>query len=153
MMFGGALVGGHLSQEQLYDLKIQGDRAVWTEIKVNGDRPGARYGHSLTFAKPNLILFGGSNGNETMNDTWCLNLTNNLFQWAKLEISGVIPTPRVYHSSDLCQFGGATGWKVGLDSTTRKKRSDRTIGSVPTSINFLRKFDVQYWRKNQRFYL
>lgn len=127
MMFGGALVGGHLSQEQLYDLKIQGDRAVWTEIKVNGDRPGARYGHSLTFAKPNLILFGGSNGNETMNDTWCLNLTNNLFQWAKLEISGVIPTPRVYHSSDLCQFGGATGMIIVFGG---RNSSGQTLNEV-----------------------
>ena len=102
-------MGGHLSQEQLYDLKVKGDKAVWTEIKVSGDRPGPRYGHSLTFAKPNLILFGGSNGNETMNDTWCLNLNTNLLQWIKLEISGLIPTPRVYHSADLCQFGGANG--------------------------------------------
>jgi len=109
MMFGGALVGGHLSQEQLYDLKIKGDKAVWTEMKINGDRPGPRYGHSLTFAKPNLILFGGSNGNETMNDTWCLLLTGNPLQWTKLEIGGSIPSPRVYHSADLCQFGGANG--------------------------------------------
>lgn len=108
-MFGGALVGGHLSQEQLYDLKVKGGQAVWTEIKVSGDRPGPRYGHSLTFAKPSLILFGGSNGNETMNDTWCLNLTSSLLQWVRLEIAGLVPTPRVYHSADLCQFGGANG--------------------------------------------
>lgn len=109
MMFGGALVGGKIAQEQLFDLKVQDEKAVWTEVKVNGDKPGPRYGHSLTFAKPNLILFGGSNGSETMNDTWCLNLLNNLFQWVKLDISGIVPTPRVYHSADLCQFGGANG--------------------------------------------
>lgn len=109
-MFGGALVGGKIAPEQLYDLKVQDDaKAIWTEVKVNGEKPGPRYGHTLTFAKPNLILFGGSNGTETMNDTWCLNLMNNLFQWVKLEISGVIPSPRVYHSADLCQFGGANG--------------------------------------------
>lgn len=108
-MFGGALVGGKIAQEQLFNLKVVDDKAIWSEIKVNGDRPGPRYGHSLTFAKPNLILFGGSNGSDTMNDTWCLNISNNLFQWNKLEISGPMPTPRVYHSADLCQFGGANG--------------------------------------------
>jgi len=109
MMFGGALVGGKIAQEQLFNLKVVDNDAIWSEIKVNGDRPGPRYGHSLTFAKPNLILFGGSNGSDTMNDTWCLNIANNLFQWTKLDISGLIPTPRVYHSADLCQFGGANG--------------------------------------------
>jgi diadenosine tetraphosphatase ApaH/serine/threonine PP2A family protein phosphatase len=109
MMFGGALVGGKIAQEQLFNLKVVDNEAIWSEIKVNGDRPGPRYGHSLTFAKPNLILFGGSNGSDTMNDTWCLNIANNLFQWTKLDISGLIPSPRVYHSADLCQFGGANG--------------------------------------------
>lgn len=108
-MFGGALVGGKIAQEQLFNLKVVDNEAIWSEIKVNGDRPGPRYGHSLTFAKPNLILFGGSNGSDTMNDTWCLNIANNLFQWTKLDISGLIPSPRVYHSADLCQFGGANG--------------------------------------------
>lgn len=110
MMFGGAVVGGKIAQEQLFDLRVVDDlRAVWAEVRVNGERPGPRYGHSLTFAKPNLVLFGGSNGSETMNDTWILNLQNNLFQWTKLDIVGPIPTPRVYHSADLCQFGGANG--------------------------------------------
>lgn len=110
MMFGGAVVGGKIAQEQLFDLRVVDDaRAVWTEVKVNGERPGPRYGHSLTFAKPNLIVFGGSNGSETMNDTWCLNIANSLFQWVKLDIQGIIPSPRVYHSADLCQFGGANG--------------------------------------------
>lgn len=108
-MFGGALVGGKIAQEQLFNLRVVDDKAVWSEIKVNGEKPGPRYGHSLTFAKPNLILFGGSNGSETMNDTWCLNILNNLFQWVKLDITGPMPTPRVYHSADLCQFGGANG--------------------------------------------
>lgn len=109
MMFGGAVVGGKIAQEQLFDLRVQDDKAIWTEVKVNGEKPGPRYGHSMTFAKPNLIVFGGSNGSETMNDTWCLNLQNNLFQWVKLDIQGIIPSPRVYHSADLCQFGGANG--------------------------------------------
>lgn len=110
LMFGGAVVGGKIAQEQLFDLRVVDDaRAVWTEVRTNGDRPGPRYGHSLTFAKPNLVLFGGSNGSETMNDTWILNLQNNLFQWVRLDIQGVVPSPRVYHSADLCQFGGANG--------------------------------------------
>lgn len=123
MMFGGAVVGGKIAQEQLFELRVVDDKAVWTEVKVNGDRPSPRYGHSLTFAKPNLIVFGGSNGSETMNDTWCLNLQNNLFQWMKLDIQGVIPSPRVYHSADLCQFGGANGMIIVFGGRNNKNQT------------------------------
>jgi protein phosphatase len=109
MMFGGALVGGSIAKEQLYHLKVEESRALWTEVKITGDRPGPRYGHALAFCKPNLILFGGSTGTETMNDTWCLNVSEKVLTWVKLKITGIQPTPRVYHSADLCQYGGASG--------------------------------------------
>jgi protein phosphatase len=109
MMFGGALVGGSIAKEQLFHLKVEGTKAIWTEVKTTGDKPGPRYGHALAFCKPNLILFGGSTGTETMNDTWCLNISEKTLTWSKLEISGILPSPRVYHSADLCQYGGASG--------------------------------------------
>lgn len=74
VMFGGALVGGSIAKEQLYHLKIEGNQARWMELKTVGDRPKPRYGHSLVFAKPYLVLFGGSTGSETLNDVWFLNM-------------------------------------------------------------------------------
>ncbi len=46
---------------------------------MHGARPGRRYGHTLCFYKPHLILFGGSTGNETINETWILNLLEQNF--------------------------------------------------------------------------
>ncbi len=112
LMFGGALVGGNLAKEQLYHLKIDGNKAIWNELQINGKRPGKRYGHTLCFSKPNVILFGGSTGNETINETWILDLLQNKFQWTKIENIGEFPPPRVYHSADLCRFGGATGMMI-----------------------------------------
>ena len=38
-----------------------------------GMTPGRRYGHSLVFYKPFLILFGGNLNNEAINDVWTFN--------------------------------------------------------------------------------
>jgi len=38
------------------------DAGVWTVVPVVGTTPGRRYGHSLTFTKPFLIVFGGNTG-------------------------------------------------------------------------------------------
>ena len=119
-MFGGALVGGTIAKEQLYNLKVDGIKAQWNEIQVVGPRPSPRYGHSLTFTKPFVILFGGSTGSETLNETWCLDMQQKTFSWVKLVCSGNIPFPRVYHSAELCQYGGAAGMIIvfgGRDST------------------------------------
>ena len=109
ILFGGALVGGQIAKDQLYLCKIEATTANWTEIKTVGDKPSSRYGHTLVFCKPFVILFGGSTGTETMNDTWCLNIAEKSLSWTKLNITGHIPSPRVYHSADLCQYGGASG--------------------------------------------
>ena len=108
-MFGGAIIGGTIAKEQLYNLRIDGNKAQWNEIQVTGPKPGPRYGHSLTFSKPFVILFGGSTGSEALNETWLLDIKQKTFSWAKLTCSGHIPSPRVYHSADLCQYGGAAG--------------------------------------------
>ena len=122
LMFGGALVGGTIAKEQLFNLRIDGAKAQWNEVQTAGPRPGPRYGHTLTFSKPYVILFGGSTGSETLNETWCLDMTQKTFTWAKLVCSGVVPSPRVYHSADLCQYGGAAGMTIifgGRDGTGR----------------------------------
>lgn len=120
LMYGGALVGGTIAKEQLYNLRVEGGTAVWNELQVTGPKPSPRYGHTLTFSKPFVILFGGSTGNETLNETWCLDIHKTQFSWVKLNCTGNIPTPRVYHSADLCQYGGAAGMIIifgGRDSS------------------------------------
>lgn len=91
LMFGGAFVGGTLAKEHLHHCKIQNDVAKWNEINVEGTKPSRRYGHTLKFNKPNLILFGGSTGSSTINETWILDLMKSSFIWIKLECPGSIP--------------------------------------------------------------
>ena len=47
-----------------------------------------------------------------MSDSWALNIDKQPFFWTKLECKGDIPSPRVYHSADVCQSGAAAGMIV-----------------------------------------
>ena len=106
-MFGGALVGGTIAKEHLYHLKVKENKALWSEVTVKGEKPLPRYGHTLSYCKPHVILFGGSTGSEVLNETWCINMLEDPFVWQRLVCPGPKPTPRVYHSADICNFGEA----------------------------------------------
>lgn len=106
-MFGGALVGGTIAKEHLYHLKVKESKALWSEVTVKGEKPLPRYGHTLSYCKPHVILFGGSTGSEVLNETWCINMLEDPFVWKRLSCPGPKPTPRVYHSADICQYGEA----------------------------------------------
>ena len=88
------------------------EKAVWGEVEVTGEVPSERYGHTLTFSNPFVILFGGNTSTQTLNDAWCLNTSKAPFTWTKLVIKGELPLPRVYHSAAHCQQGAATGMIV-----------------------------------------
>jgi protein phosphatase len=45
--------------------------------------PGQRYGHTMIFSKPHLVVFGGNSGNKAENDVWLLNINKGPFQWQK----------------------------------------------------------------------
>ena len=71
-------------------------------VPVIGTTPGRRYGHTIAFSKPHIIVFGGNTGSETVNDVWVLNVDKAPFSWTKLETQGELPRVRVYHSAALC---------------------------------------------------
>jgi len=103
-----------MAPDELYllDLKNGDHQAEWIWVKVKGQTPGRRYGHTLVFLKPYLILFGGNFGNEVVNDVWIFNSETQQLQWQKLDISGDLPPPRVYHSASVCNYGFANGMMV-----------------------------------------
>ena len=71
----------------LLDLNKGDNKAEWMNIPVlKGLTPGRRYGHSLVYYKPYLILFGGNLNNEPVNDVWTLNSETKPLQWVKLDI-------------------------------------------------------------------
>ena len=103
---------GGLAAENLYLFRYENDGAKWSEVNTIGDKPAPRYGHTITFSAPYVIMFGGITGSETVNDSWCLNIDKEPYQWSKLNCQGSIPSPRVYHSAAHCQSGAATGMIV-----------------------------------------
>lgn len=78
-------------------------------IKTDGETPGKRYGHTLSYAKPYIVLFGGHYINSRVNDTWILSIEKMPFVWNKVEFKTEIPEPRVYHTASSCTSGKFTG--------------------------------------------
>ena len=103
-----------MASDDLYLLDLRnGDQAAqWMIVPVVGQTPGRRYGHTIVFSKPYLLVFAGNTGTEAVNDVWCLNVDKAPFSWSKLETPGEAPIVRVYHSAALCQTGSATGMMV-----------------------------------------
>ena len=126
--------GGGLVPDDLYllDLRSGEEHAQWIIVPVVGTTPGRRYGHSIVFSKPYLIVFGGNTGNESANDVWVLNVEKAPLFWTKLECEGDSPPVRVYHSAALCStgtangmmvvFGGRTGGQAALNDTWGLRR-------------------------------
>jgi len=74
VIFGGAVGHGKLADDELYLLRFKddsdSDQGVWKKVPVTGKKPGARYGHSVVYFKPYIVVFGGNTGNEPTNDVW-----------------------------------------------------------------------------------
>ena len=114
-------VGGSLASDDLYLLDLRnGDQAAqWMIVPVVGRTPGRRYGHTIIFSKPYLLVFGGNTGTEPVNDVWCLNVDKAPFSWVALEVSGQERPPvRAYHSASLCSTGSASGMMVTFGGRT-----------------------------------
>lgn len=115
VIYGGATGGGSLASDDLVLLDLRGpeNTGVWTVVPVIGPTPGRRYGHTLTYTKPYLVVFGGNTGQEPVNDCWSLSVEKSPFAWTKIEYekSEALPA-RVYHSAALCTQGSASGMVV-----------------------------------------
>ena len=66
-------------------LDLREDPATWTLVPIHGRTPGKRYGHSITYNRPHLVIFGGNTGSEPVNDVWILNVEKNPFLWQKVD--------------------------------------------------------------------
>ena len=113
VVYGGAtggitfrtkLLGGSLASDDLYllDMRNGEELAQWMIVPVVGSTPGRRYGHTIIFSKPHLLVFGGNTGQEPVNDVWCLSVEKAPFSWIKLDCGRENPAVRVYHSAALC---------------------------------------------------
>ncbi len=82
--------------------------SVWITVKVHGPTPGKRYGHTMVFVKPHLVVFGGHADNELRNDTWVLSIEKVPFVWEKV-VTAERPPERIYHTASVCAAGQAAG--------------------------------------------
>lgn len=70
IVYGGATGGGALASDDLYllDLRNGDDKGSWMIVPVVGSTPGRRYGHTIVYSKPNLLVCGGNTGSEAVSD-------------------------------------------------------------------------------------
>lgn len=118
VIFGGAHSHGQLVDNELYLLKVNDFTCKFIRVPVESDKPASRYGHSMVFTRPFILIIGGNVGNEPTDEVWALSIDTSPFHWTQIRFEKGGPTPRVYHSTALWQspnkgdmvllFGGRT---------------------------------------------
>ena len=109
LYYGGSIGNGQYATEDLWFLDIKNhEEANWMQVPTEGPTPGPRYGHSMIYIYPNLILFGGSSvGNQNqkniiMKDIWIFPTDKTPFKWIKIETLGsYTPSSRLYHTASV----------------------------------------------------
>lgn len=105
-----------LASDELFilDLKNGDEESEWRILTTSGKTPGKRYGHTICYTKPNVIVFGGNTGSQPLNDVWTIQFEKMPFIWSKIEMvdTQIFPSPRVYHASGLCLKGTASGMMI-----------------------------------------
>jgi hypothetical protein len=101
----------------MLDLSQGINNVTWPKVHIQaGKTPSRRYGHTVVFNDPFLILYGGiKEDRQPTHDLWVIDLKNKPFFWTPINLDLVMekPSPRAYHSASLCQhndvvylFGG-----------------------------------------------
>ena len=73
----------------MYLLKLASNEinGKWVKVPVGGNKPDPRYGHSMVFFKPYILVVGGNIGNDPSNDVWMLSIDKSPFSWKKLNFN------------------------------------------------------------------
>lgn len=113
IMFGGYDSSHFLNDTWVYSLN--GIRH-WEQLAPSGTPPSARYIHSAVWdaVGNRMILFGGFDGSNYLNDVWALSFNDGL-AWVQLAPDGTPPDARAKHSAvldpvsrQMLVFGGET---------------------------------------------
>lgn len=93
-------------------------------VKCTGPVPKGRAGHSTAAVGPHVVIFGGVNSREFLNDLSILDTVRRT--WSRPHIDGPLPSPRIHASlvvlpperrtpqTHLLLFGGSRLW--GIDA-------------------------------------
>jgi len=112
ILFGGFDGTTYLDDTWAYDPGAN----TWTEMSPAGDLPSARYMQSMVYdvGTGKMILFGGGDGVNDLNDTWAYDPSANT--WTNLSPAGSLPSARSGQSTvydlgtgKMILFGGSFG--------------------------------------------
>ena len=111
LYYGGSIGNGQYASDDLWFLDIKNqEEVIWMQVPIDGNTPGQRYGHSMVYIYPNLILFGGSSSSDSnhkniiMKDIWIFPTTKTPFNWIRVDTEGSsIVTARLYHTTCVYQ--------------------------------------------------
>eukprot|EP00249_Psilotum_nudum_P018031 c26606_g1_i1 orf=196-1587(+) len=98
---GGQIMGDLWALKGLFD--EEKETLAWTQLKLPGQVPTPRCGHTVTAGGTQLLIFGGhgTGGWLTRYDIYyndCIILDRASAQWKRLTLSSQSPPPRAYHS-------------------------------------------------------
>ncbi|KAJ2800609.1 hypothetical protein H4R20_003995 [Coemansia guatemalensis] len=97
-LFGGG--DGHRALNDLWRVRAEpdaNDTYTWEEVETTGGRPFPRGYHTSTLVGNQVVVFGGSDGQECFGDTSLLNL--DTMEWSHVAIDP--PLTRLAHSATL----------------------------------------------------
>ncbi|KAL6551901.1 hypothetical protein OROGR_008055 [Orobanche gracilis] len=116
---GGPIMGDLWALKGLIKEGEENEPPGWTQLKLPGQAPLPRCGHTVASGGPNLLLFGGhgTGGWLSRYDIYyndCVVLDRVSVQWKRLPTSNDPPAARAYHSmncvgSRYLLFGGFDG--------------------------------------------
>jgi protein phosphatase len=104
-------------------------------VPIEGSTPGLRYGHSMVYIMPILILFGGSGKNEILNDVWILSTDVTPFKWEKKSVSGTNPLSRVYHTANLYRVSGVAEMMIIFGGRDKENNSLNDLMGLKKDTN------------------
>ncbi|THH17496.1 hypothetical protein EW146_g3323 [Bondarzewia mesenterica] len=127
VFFGGGV--GTDYYQSIWILDTQMRRWLRPEFDAEKPLPEPRRAHTAVLYKDKVWVFGGGNGTVALNDTWTLDVSNNLsnLKWEQVAVSRRKPSPRGYHTATLVGnmmivIGGSDGreafedvWCLDLD--------------------------------------
>lgn len=105
------------------------------KVPIEGVTPGLRYGHTMVYIMPILILFGGSGESEILNDIWIMSTDKTPFKWEKVTISSTIPLARVYHSANLYKVAGNSEMMIIFGGRDRMNNSLCDVMGIKKDTN------------------
>ena len=121
ILFGGASYPAGCSSETW---ALDGRANAWTNLNPSGTLPPARYLGAMVYnaSSGRAILFGGTDGSTSLNDTWAYDPVTNA--WIDLSPSGAVPPAR-------SMFG------IAYDSGKDRVVVFGGLNSTPTSATYL----------------